>query len=157
MAASDSVLLADLLSWNEALTKANLQLLQEVNDLKKLQFKQEILAKKLETRTKELEHSIRRHAVDDSTWTTQADQHLETISDQIEETLTRLRSESSRDEVGSPPRSSPAAIDEQRDRPGPDADENLLTLLAMASKDTADMTPTHRAGKNTYHCDRAQG
>lgn len=157
MASSDSVLFANLLSQNEVLTKANLHLQLEVDSSKKLQFRQEILAKQLESRIEELKASIKTQAADNTIWATQVDQLLVTVNGQIEEALTSLRARSAGHEEASLPRRTAATINEQIVCPARNVDENLLRLQTKAREDAADMNPTHCESKHTYHCDRAQG
>lgn len=148
MAASDFGLVANLLRRNEALTTANLQLQQEVDSSKRLQFRQETLAKQLETRIKELEASIEAQAADNSAWATQVEHLLVTVNGQIEDALTGLRARSAQDKEASLPQSTLAPISEQRVLPAVN-DGNILSFLMMASRDSAGMNPTHRASKNT--------
>lgn len=157
MAASNSVFFANLLSQNEALTMANLQLQHVVNSSKKLRFRQEILAKQQELRIKELEASIETQAAENSIWATQVDQILVTVNRQIEKAVTSLRARSAGDREALLPRSTPATINEQRINPAPRVFENLVSRLTTTSKDGADMNPTHRPSKTTYQCHRAQG
>lgn len=156
MAASNAVLFADLLSQTEALTMANLQLQHVVNSSKKLRLRQEILAKQLEIRIKELEASIETQAAENSSWATQVEQILVAVNRQIENALTDVRA-SAGDREALLPHNTPATINEQRISPAPNFYENLVSYLTTTSKDGADMNPTHRASKTTYQCDRAQG
>lgn len=143
MSASNSGLIANLLSRNEALNMANMQLQHVVNSSKKLRFRQEILAKQQELRIKELEAYIETQAA--------ANSILVTVNREIEQALTSLRVRSTGDGEALLPRSTPATINEQRISPAPPV------YLTTTSKDGADTNPTHRACKITFQCDRAQG
>ena len=155
MAASKPVLFANLLSQSESLTMANLQLQHVVNSSKKLRFRQEILAKQQELRIKELEASIETQAAENSIWAAEVDQILVTVNRQIERALTSLRARSAGDREALLSRSTPATINEQSVSTAPRIYENLVSRLTTTSKDRADMNPTHRASKITYHCYRA--
>lgn len=168
MAASSSALFSNLLSQNEALTTANLELQREVETLKQLQFRQEILAKHLEIRIKELGASIKAQAIDNSTWLTQIEQLLVTVNGQVEQVLTSLRARSAGDDEASQAQGTPAAVNEQPCRLPPltyenmldsnkqprrlprlnDENENFLDRL-IATRDRADLDSDDRAGKNT--------
>ena len=166
MAASSSALFSNLLSQNEALTTANWELQREVETLKQLQFRQEILAKHLEIRIKELGASIKAQAIDNSTWLTQIEQLLVTVNGQVEQVLTSLRARSAGDNEASQAQGTPAAVNEQPSRLPPLTYENMLESnkqprrlpplndeifldRLIATRDRADLDSDDRAGENT--------